>query len=401
MSRSLLYHAFNLKGVEYLSTKFVGNAIIFSVEMIDKFIKCPECGGHQTIFKGHKTRWLKMGSLGRKRSLLQLRFHRLECVECGKLWWPHFSFMVGTHRYTRSFAMTALDLLRFGTIKDVSNYLGVGWDLVKDIHKSKLQRLYKVMPIHKLKYLGIDEFSLRKGHTYMTIFIDLQTGRIIHAVRGRSKKDIGPFLKLVARKAKNLKAVAMDMSRSYSSAVTEHLPQVDIVFDRFHIMAQMNMAIESLRRQQQNIPDKNGQKVLKGCRFLLLRNYKSLSPDRQVKLDTLLEINKPLFVIHSMKEQLRLLWDQPNRKQATEFMEQWCFDALAEGSKPLIKVGLMLLKHKTGILNYFAHRITSGSVEGTVSKIKTLKRQAYGFRDMEYFKLRLYHLHCQGYSLAG
>lgn len=136
MSRSLLYHAFNLKGVEYRSTKFVGNSIIFSVEMIDKFIKCPKCNGRQTVFKGHKTRWLKMGSLGRKRSLLQLRFHRLECVECGKLWWPHFSFMVGTHRYTRSFAMTALDLLRFGTIKDVSNYLGVGWDLIKEIHKS-------------------------------------------------------------------------------------------------------------------------------------------------------------------------------------------------------------------------------------------------------------------------
>ena len=102
-----------------------------------------------------------------------------------------------------------------------------------------------------------------------------------------------------------------------------------------------------------------------------------------------------------MKEQLRLLWDRPNRKRATEFLDQWCFDALAAGSKPLIKVGLMLLKHKTGILNYFEHRITSSSVEGTVNKIKTLKRQAYGFRDMEYFKLRLYHLHRQGYSLTG
>ena len=126
-----------------------------------------------------------------------------------------------------------------------------------------------------------------------------------------------------------------------------------------------------------------------------------MSPDRQISLDTLLEINKPLFVIHPMKEQLRLLWDQSNRKRATEFLDQWCFDALAAGSKPLIKVGLMLLKHKVGILNYFVHRITSGSVEGTVNKIKTLKRQAYGFRDMEYFKLRLYHLHCQGYSLTG
>lgn len=401
MSTSLLYHAFNLRGVEYRSTKYIGNAIIISVEMEDKFNKCPACCGRQTIFKGHKTRYFKMGPIGRKQSILQLHFHRLKCVECSKLWWPHFPFMLGTHRYTRSFALTALELLRFGTIKDVSSYLGVGWDLIKEIHKSKLKCLYKVMPIHKLKYLGIDEFSIRKGHTYMTIFIDLQSGRIIHAVEGRSKKAIAPFLKLLAQKSKKLKAVAIDMSRSYSSAVAEHLPQVDIVFDRYHIMAQMNMAVETLRRQQQNIPDLNEKQTLKGCRFLLLQNYNSLSSKRQLKLDTLLAINRPLFAIHSMKEQLRLLWSQPDRRQASLFLEQWCFDALAAGPKPLIKVALMLLKHKAGILSYFTHHLTSAFVEGTVNKIKTLKRQAYGFRDMEYFKLRLYHLHHQGYSLTG
>jgi transposase len=401
MSTSLLYHAFNIKGVEYRSTSFLGNSIISHAEMTDKFTRCPQCGCHQNIFKGQKTRLFKLGSLGRKQALLQLRFHRLGCVECDNLWWPQLSFMDGKHRYTRSFAMTALDLLRFATIKDVANYLHVGWDLIKGIHKTKLQRLYKKMSIQKIKYLGIDEFSLRKGHNYMTIFIDLQTGRIIHATEGRSKKDVEPFMKLLARKAKKLKAVAIDMSRSYSSAVTEHLPKVDIVYDRYHIMAQMNLAIESLRREQQNTIDKSELKFLKGCRFLLLSNYKSLSHDRQVKLNTLLDINKPLFIMHSMKEQLRLLWQQTHRRQAANFLDQWCFDAMAAGPKPLIKVALTLLKHKRGILNYFPHRLTSGSVEGTVNKIKTLKRQAYGFRDMDYFKLRLYHLHCQGYSLTG
>ena len=309
--------------------------------------------------------------------------------------------MIGKHRYTRSFALTALDLLRFGTIKDVANYLRVGWDTIKQIHKSKLQSLYKKIQVHKIKYLGIDEFSLRKGHNYMTIFIDLQTGRIINAVEGRSANDIQSFLKTIAQKSKKLKAVAMDMSRSYSSAVTEHLPHVDIVFDRYHIMALMNKAIETLRREQQRTLNDSDKKALKGCRFLLLKNYKSLDNNRQLKLDALLKINEPLFAIHSMKEQLRLLWSQPNRQYAIQFLNQWIFDALAAGPKALIKIGLTLLKHRKGILNYFPHRITSASVEGTVNKIKTLKRQAYGFRDMEYFKLGLYHLHCQGYSLAG
>ncbi len=82
-----------------------------------------------------------MGPHGRIQSILQLQFHRLKCVECNKLWCPRLSFMDGKHRYTRSFALTAIDLLRFGTIKDVANYMRVGWDMIKEIHKPKLQRL--------------------------------------------------------------------------------------------------------------------------------------------------------------------------------------------------------------------------------------------------------------------
>ena len=391
MSTSILYHAFNLKGIEHVSTRFLGNAIIFSAEMTDSFTKCPRCGCRCSTYKGQKTRWFKMGPLGRKQSLLELQLHRLKCVKCENLWWPQLPFMDGKHRYTRSFALTALDLLRMCTIKDVANYLSVGWDLIKEIHKSKLQTLYRKMPINKLKYLGIDEFSIRKGHNYMTIFIDLKSGRIIHAVEGTSKENIQPFLKLLARKAKSLKAVAMDMSRSYSSAVTEHLPDADIVFDRYHIMAHINKAIETLRREQQQSLDNEEKKALKGCRFLLLRNYESLGHNFQVKLGNLLSINKPLFIMHSMKEQLRLLWTQSGRKQAEIFLAQWGFDALMSNVKPLVKAALTLRKHRKGILNYFPHRITSGSVEGTVNKIKTMKRQAYGFRDMDYFKLRLYH----------
>lgn len=283
----------------------------------------------------------------------------------------------------------------------MANFLNVGWDLVKEVHKTKLQHLYRKMPIHKIKYLGIDEFSIKKAHHYMTIFIDLQGGRIVHAIEGTSKADISPFLEVLARKAKNLKAIAMDMSRSYSSAVAQYLPKIKIVFDRYHIMAHMNQAIDSLRREQQISLKGPEQQALKGCRFLLLRNYESLNNDFQVKLDTLPEINKPLFSMHSMKEQLRLLWSQSDRDGAMRYLNQWCFDALMSGIQKLRKVAMTLIRHREGILNYFPYQISSGLVEGTINKIKTLKRQAYGFRDMAYFKLRIYHLHCQGYSFAG
>ncbi len=342
-----------------------------------------------------------MSPIGRKRCFLDLLLHRLKCLRCGHLWWPTLPFMDGKHRYVRSFALTALDLLKFGTIRSVAEYLAVSWDLVKQIHKERLSLLYRSVPLHKVKYLGIDEFSLRKGHEYMTIFVDIENGRILHAVEGRSKEKIQPFIEKLSKKAKKLNAIAMDMSGSYYSAIRGWLPHVDIVFDRYHVSALMNQAIDEIRRGQQRELDELGQKSLKGNRFLLLRNYDSLDPDRKARLDALLKANHPLFIAHSMKEQLRLFWDNEEFDSAKSFLEVWIKDAMQSGISPLARVAKTLAGYKTGLLNYFKYSITSAVVEGTNNKIKTLKRQAYGFRDMVYFKLRLYHLHTQRYSLAG
>lgn len=193
----------------------------------------------------------------------------------------------------------------------------------------------------------------------------------------------------------------MDMSRSYFWAVHETLPGVEIVFDRYHIMALMNKAIDDFRREYQRELEVLDKRTIKGSRFLLLANYDSLDTAKKERLDALLEINQPLYTIHSMKEQLRLFWEFENYKKARTFLETWCKDASETGIEHLTKVANTLAAFKTTLLNYFKYRITNAVTEGIVNKIKTLKRQAYGFRDMEYFKLRLYHLHNQRYSLSG
>jgi len=401
MSTSILYHAFGLKGIDYRATHFLADRIIFSAEMNDQWVRCPQCGCRDTSFKGQKRRWFYMSPIGRKKCMLELVLHRLKCRACSALWWPTLPFMIGTHRFVRSFALTVLDMLRFSTIRSVAEYLGVGWDMVKNIHKERLQFLYRKIPLHEVRAIGIDEFSFKEGQHYMTVVTELDTGRVLHAVEGKGKEDIRPFLETLARKAKRLEAAAMDMSSAYFWAVHETLPHVDVVFDRFHVVALMNQAIDELRRDYQRELDLLGQQTLKGSRFLLLRNYDSLAPDRKARLDALLEVNRPLFVIHSMKEQLRLFWEKEDRKEAEQFLSVWCRDAMRSGIKALIRVGKTLAAYRTGLLNYFKHRITSGAVEGLINKIKTLKRQAYGFRDSEYFKLRLYHLHTQRYALAG
>jgi transposase len=191
------------------------------------------------------------------------------------------------------------------------------------------------------------------------------------------------------------------MSSAFMSAVEEHLPGVAIVFDHYHVSALMNKGIEDLRREQQSRLDEEGKEVLKGTRFLLLKNYETLDQEKQSRLDQLLQANAPLLTLHTMKEQFREFWQKDSIDEAITFLDAWCTDAENSGVKELKKIASTIMHHSHGLLNYYFHRISCGLVEGINNKIKTLKRQAYGFRDMTYFKLRLYHLHYQGYSLTG
>jgi transposase len=342
-----------------------------------------------------------MVPIGRRPTFLRLKVWRIRCEDCGALRWPKLPFVKGKTRHTRQFARFAMDLLHWMTIAGVAKTLGVSWDLVKDLHKEYLQKRYKSPPLKGLKYLAIDEFSIRKGHSYMSIFVDLETGRILHAVEGKSGQDIEPFVKVLARKAPGLEAVAMDMNTGFAHAVQDHLPHVALVFDHYHVSALINRAIDELRREQQSQMDEKEQKTLKGSRFLLLKNYENLDEQKQGRLQNLLEANAPLWTMYTMKEQFRDFWQKPSIIEAMAFLDAWCTDAENSGIKQLKKVAKTLMHHSHGLLNYFFHRISCGLVEGINNKIKTLKRQAYGFRDTAYFKLRLYHLHAQAYSLTG
>jgi transposase len=291
----------------------------------------------------------------------------------------------------------ALDMLSFGTIQAVSEHLGVGWDCIKDLHKDKLKTLYKHISLKDIKYISVDEFAIAKGHEYMTVFTDIQRGQVIHAVEGKDMDAVTPFLKRLNKKAINLKGIAMDMSPAFYSAVQRELPHVDIIFDRFHVMKMINTAVDEIRKSQQKAIDS----TLKGDRFLLLKNYDSLDENGMERLNTLLAVNEPLFIAHTLKEQLRLFWDQEDREAGETFLRKWCLDAVLTNIKPLVRIAKSLWRKSEGLLSYFQHRISNGKAEGINNKIKTLKRQAYGFRDIEYFKLRLYHLHEQRYQLAG
>lgn len=295
-----------------------------------------------------------------------------------------------------------MDLLQFMTIKDVARNLGLHWDTVKDIEKQKLARKYKKMDLKGLKYIAIDEFAINKGHIYQTVVMDLQQGRIIYVAKDREKSSLDNFWKMVDKDNVTIEAVAMDMWPAYISSTVDHCPNASIVFDRFHIVKKINEAIDQTRRLIFNEEtDINKRKIMKGTRWLLLMKGFNVNESGKQRLQNALAVNEPLAAAYYLKEELDLLWEETDQVKAESFLIEWCEQAMATGVEPLKKFVAMLKAHRSGILNWFVHRISTGPLEGMNNKIKVLKRKAYGYRDIEYFNLKILDLHNTRYALVG
>jgi len=288
------------------------------------------------------------------------------------------------------------------TVQDVSDHFNISWGTVKQMDKEYLQRYYSKPVLKGVEYIAIDEFAIQKGHHYQTVVYDLKAGRVIYIGAGRAEESLDSFWKRLIHSGARIKGVAMDMWVPYYNAVMEHLPDAQIVFDRFHIMKKMNETLDEIRRSlYRDEVDLNKRNLIKGLRWLLLKNANNLNDEYQERhrLEEALEINMPLAQSYYLKEDLGQLWLQNNRQEADQYLTSWATRAWATTIVAMRDFVKMLLGHRTGILNWFEHRISTGPLEGFNNKIKVLKRRAYGYRDMEYFNLKIYSLHESRYGL--
>lgn len=402
MSISKVFYALiGDKSATFQSVEFHSDYVIFRGCLRKNTKRCSCCQSFDVRIKETKERTFRMLNLGEKRTQLKINVHKIWCQNCNKKAWIEPPFACGKLPMCRSFIKHIIQLTAMSTLLCVALFLGLQWKTVKNIDKAHLKKRAKQFSFKKLRYISIDEISIKKGHIYMTIFTDIATGQIIHAVEGRSEETLRPFLKLLSKKAKRLRGIGIDMSAAYASSIKKHLPNVSIIFDRFHVTKLLNNTIDKIRRSEYAKCQNKGLRVLKGQRFLLLRNFVDLKDDQKSSLQRLLEINESLAIAHSMKEQFRLFWQCGSRREGARFLGWWIIQAVDSGVEQLAKTARTLLGHFKGLLSYFEHKIDNGKAEGINNKIKVLKRNAYGFRDQEYFKLRLYNLHRKEYQLVG
>jgi len=252
--------------------------------------------------------------------------------------------------------------------------------------------------------MAIDEIAVKKGHRYVTVVLDLDSGAVIFVGDGKGAEALEPFWKQLSHSRARVEAVAIDMSPAYISAVMHHLPGAAIVFDHFHVVKLFNDKLSALRRDLYREATNQLQKdVLKGTSWLLLKRPDHLDEKKGEKerLEQALRLNQSLYTAYYLKEELREAWTQPGKHQAEHVLDDWIRKASSSGISMLTTMAKMLSAYKTGILAYYDFPISTGPLEGTNNKIKTMKRQAYGFRDMEFFKLKIMALHETRYALVG
>lgn len=404
MSTSLLYHGFGIRGYKYVNTRYEGGAVHFMIAHKEHNLRCCDCGNRDVVRRGTVMRRFRNLPIGNKPSWVVLDVQRVWCIACNLVRQVKIGFADERRSYTRALERYVLELSRHMTIRGVSQHLGIGWDMVKDIQKRHLKKRFSKPKLHKLTQIAIDEISVKKGHNYLTIVLDLLTGMVVFVGDGKGANALDPFWQRLKRTRNRIRAVAIDMSPAYISAVINNLPDAAIVFDHFHVIKLLNKQLTELRRKLYNeVTDRQQKEVIKGTRWLLLKNPGDLDESKNEfgRLQKALKMNQPLATAYYLKESLSQLWDQLNKSKAIAWLKDWCAQAQQSKIPLLMKFANTIAVHRTGILAYYDFPISTGPLEGINNKIKTMKRQAYGFRDMGFFKLKILGLHQTKYALIG
>lgn len=397
MSLSVLYHGLGIYDYHHLKAQCKDKAIY--LYMVRAKNRCYRCNSYRVIQKGHYWRKLRALPIGRRPVYAVIRMRRFYCRECGQTLFENLRIADRKKHYTHALEEYVMDLCGRMSIRDVAEHTGLHWETVREIDSKRLKRkLPREKDLRGVKYLGIDEVSVRRGHKYLTTVVNLETGRVLYVGRGRRMESLEPFIKRLRRIGVRPQTIALDMWKPYARAIKKHYRGLPLVYDAFHIISDYSRILNEIRVEEyKRLEGLTEGRIIKGSRYLLLKGQEKLSLPAREKLEFLLTMNRNLNLAYVLKEDLRRLWALPSRTHAEEFLTDWIKKALFSGILQLKRFARKLLRHAEGILNYFDFPLSTAKVEGINNCIKVIKRKAYGYRDLNYFMLKIYNIHTLRY----
>ena len=396
MTTSTLFHTQGIRGFKYEKTYRKNGTEYYYLRSSAKEHRCPDCSSTETsIVETGKRREISGVHVGFKKTVFRVNLRRILCRDCKLSRQEPMAFCAGPYlRHTKWVAKYVLGLRKEMSIRAVAQFTGLHWDSVKQIEKTYLLKKHKRPALTQVQYLGIDEVYLGKTLGYITVVRDLLSGAVLFIGKGKGGDALQAFRKRIGRKAKQIKAVTIDMSNAYSAWVAQVLPHSEIIYDHFHVIKLMNERMDTLRRSTMNKLAEEQKKELKGKRHLLLRNQENLSNEAARELKKLRFEFEDLGTASLMKEYLRNIYRMADCCQtARSAFILWCEKAEVSGIHCLKQMAKTIRKRIEGLLAFWKHhRLTNASQEGFNNKIGWLTRQAYGYRDEGYLHLKIYDL---------
>ena len=398
------------------------SALLFESRQETKEVRCPYCQGN-VYADGYGNVTLKDMPVwyGMAQELTFL-CHRYECTRCGKKFTEDVPLRHPGTKVTERAARWIQAMLRFKvSIRSIQKLTGIHWETIRNLHleimEDTLERHMAELKAsgYRPKFLAVDEFSIRKGHTYATCVMDLETGEVLWVGEGRSKDDFEQFFKETeADFLTDVMAVAMDMNASYHLLVKKHLPGAEIVYDRYHMQAQFGKDVlgavrlsearvhkerslavkktiadlqgeERKRAKEEARQEQQQYSQMKKLRWTLLTKADSLSESRAAHLAEILDSHSDLAVCYAMKEEMCGLFDLRDPAAAELGWKKWFAAAKESGIPALVKFAELKEKRIDGLIAHAIYPISTGKLEGFNNKIKVAKRLAYGYRDNHFF----------------
>ena len=340
-----------------------------------------------------RTRRVRDLSTGDTRIYLEIEVRRLQCRGCGKVKRERLDFLGDNPFYTKRFSHYVGRRCRQGTIKDIALELKLDWDTVKTLEKHYMRAQLAKAGTPGPKAIGIDEISIRKGHTYRIVVSDLIRRRPIwFGGADRSEASMTMFFDALGKKkSAGIRLAVMDMWKPFRNATKAHAPQAAILFDKFHIMAHLGKALDTVRKSEYARLTGKKRRFIKGQKYTLLSHRENLDMDGKRALKTLLAANKRLNTAYLLKESFGQLWDYKHEGWARRFFDNWRASLKWQRLKPFEKFAEMIDRHWDGIAAYCKpeNKVSLGFVEGLNNKIRVIQRRAYGLRDEEYLRLKI------------
>jgi len=368
-------------------------ALVAEIEAVaGRLPRCGQCGRKVRRTKGRTRRRLWRDLKIRTKALvLAYTPRRVVCPDCG-VRVEQVPWAARWARVTKTLARAVAVLARQTDLTTVAGHYGINWKTVAGVLRRVVAWGLARRRRRPLHLIGIDEVSRKKGHRYLTTVYDLERGELVWIGKDRTTETLRAFFDwLGPRRSRTLQAVSLDMWAPYLTVVRERAPQATACYDRFHVVRHLNAAVDAVRRSLVRTLAGPEKRLVKGTRFVLLKNPWNLTPKQRRSLNALVRSNSPLVRAYYLKEDFQRFWDYLREGSAAQHLKQWLWWASHSRLEPFKAFARMIRDHLDGILAWTRLRISNGALEGMNNKVKLVSHRSYGFRNDDRYMEAVYH----------